>query len=164
MAYATVADVQGNIPAQMCTISDGFPPSQPSATLVTQWLESASAFIDGSLRWKYIVPITDATDILVLREACALLAAARVWDVLGGHSAQEPAGGAALRTNAYDLLVYDRKGNANAAIPPGRSYVELPNTTLATTGEAALGEPMSTFTDPADPMNEQRMFSIGMQF
>src|SRR5579862_9463545 len=147
MPYASLSDVQSLIPTQIWTASGA---SQPSDVQVQTWLAQTSRWIDGTLRWRYASMtesdsdpiVSDPSDLLTVQAVCALLAAAQVWDVLGGHAAQEPSSGPVLREQAYRLLAYDAA--------EGRSYVTLPNTTLSSTGEAALGQPEGTFTDPDD--------------
>lgn len=138
MAYATVADVQARFPTQILTINAT---SQPTTTQVTEWLAQQSLWIDQTLRWKYDAPLTDAEDLLVLKPIAAALVAAQVWGVLGSFGSDAGDVGANLRREALSMLAYDPK--------TGRSNLVLPDTALADTGEASLGQPLSTFTDPA---------------
>lgn len=140
MPYATTADVQAHLPLQVAALGTQ---SQPSEAQVSAWLDSISGWIDGSLAWRYRTPVTASADLPLLREACALLVAGLVWQVLGSHGEAPPDGALALRLQAERLLAYQTAG-PNA----GRSLATLTAATLADTGEAALGQPVGSFTDP----------------
>jgi len=149
--YAEVADVQARIPAQMCTLGTD---SQPPQSEVEVWLDATSAWLDASLRWKYMVPVTDPTDRNTLRMLCSMLVASQVWSVIGGHTAQVPGNGPLLRKDALLLLAYDERS--------GRSNLVLPNTPLAETGEATVADPEGSFTDP-DTDGVPRFFELGRE-
>lgn len=155
MPYAALDDVKARIPSQ---IWSGGPTAQPSEVAVSAWLTATSDWVDSSLRWKYAVPVTDATDLLILQQVVALLAAAQVWDVKASFNPQTGGtiSGAGLRKNAYELLAYDAKS--------GRSNLVLPNTPESDSGEAAGGLADSSFTDPDACGSEPRYFRIGMDF
>jgi hypothetical protein len=153
VAYAAIADVQARVPTQVCQMGET---SQPSADVVEGWLDATSAWVDASLRWKYLVPVTDAADRGTLKQVVAQLVAAQVWDVIGGHGGDQPAGGASLRRAAFQMLAYNER--------EGRSYLLLPGTTLADTGEAEVEQPVGSFSDPDDGAGSSRLFSIGMNF
>lgn len=152
-AYATLPDVQARIPQSLWT---GSPDSEPKASDVQGWLTQVTGWIDSSLRWKYTVPITDAGDLATLRPICADLVAARVWGVIAGHSEEYAKVGRELTKFAREMLAYDSR--------TGRSLLVLPSTAESDSGEAAIGQPEATFTDPDDCESEPRFFTIGMDF
>lgn len=150
--YAEVPDVQARLPEQMLFI-DG--DSQPSESRVGDMLEAASGWIDSTLRWRYTVPITHVDDLMLLRQACAALVAAQCWQVISASSPDFAAIGKDLRKEAMVMLAYDER--------TGRSALTLPNSTLSETGEASIGQPDSTFTDPDDG-GDARSFEITSVF
>jgi phage gp36-like protein len=154
MAYATPADVQARVPTQLLTLGAG---SQPSAAQVTAWLAAASAWIDATLAWKYLAPVTAAPDAALLAPVCAALVAAQVWTVISGHDAKLAANAGELRREALQLLAYDAR--------TGQSRLVLSQTALADSGEAAVNQPEGTFTDPdqSDGATHARLFWIGME-
>jgi phage gp36-like protein len=89
MAYATVADVQARVLQSLVTLG---PATEPSESTVEGWIDGASAWIDGALSWKYQVPVTDATDLALLKPICSAWVAAQVYDVLEGHPPRCPPG------------------------------------------------------------------------
>lgn len=155
MAYAVVADVQARVATQLVTISAT---SQPSTTQVTEWLAQQSAWIDATLRWRYSVPITDATDVDMLQPICAALVAAMVYQVVGSHSAEGLEIAKQLRRDALEMLGYA------ARTGDGRSAITLPNSALSSSGEAAVGQPVSSFTDPDVSDNTPRFFEIDTEW
>lgn len=150
--YADVADVQARIPEQMLTI-DG--DSQPTESRVGDMLDAASAWIDSTLRWRYATPVTHPDDLMLLRPACDALVASQCWHVIGAASPDFASHGKDLRKEAHSTLAFDER--------TGRSFITLPNTSLSDTGEAAIGQPESTFTDP-DSGGEPRAFKTGGVF
>jgi hypothetical protein len=153
--YADVTDVQARVPTQLLEIDAS---SQPSQSMVETWLEADSRWVDSTLRWKYAVPVTDPADQVILREIVADLTAARCWDVVGGHSAENPAGGAALATRAAQRLAYNRN--------TGQAMLVLPSAALSDSGEAEVGQPEGSFTDPdsdEEGVND-RFFRISQEF
>lgn len=158
MSYGTVAGVQANIPKQFIGQAGFSAESQPTRTQVTSWVTAQSAFIDSSLRWKYSVPITNATDVATLTVICEMLVAAQVWSVLAGHSAEASATAKQLRESALTMLAYNSR--------EGRSYLVLPNSATSDSGEADVGSPEGSFTDP-DSTGEDvnpRMFTLRTEF
>ncbi|MFN3652225.1 MAG: hypothetical protein ACK47B_21820 [Armatimonadota bacterium] len=150
MPYATAADVQESVPLQSWTMGAD---SQPSQATIEEWLEAQSAWVDATLRWKYDVPITAAADLALLKPLVAMLVAAQVWAILGGHTGQEPVAAVTLRRTALSMLVFDPKS--------GQSRVVLPNSAESETGEAELGQPISSFSDPESDDGIPRLFEIG---
>jgi hypothetical protein len=160
MAYAALPDVQARIPTQICTLTDGPPASQPSATQVTAWIQEISDWIDTTLTWRYLTPVTDAFDLILVKQACAALVASRVWSMLGGFQPGVPNGGSGgdLRREAHQLLAY--------SAVTGRSMIALLNTGYAEARESVLSEAETTFTDPTDTSgsNVPRAFSMSMEW
>lgn len=154
--YASLADVRSRVPAQLWTPS---PRSHPTDEMVLGWLDAASAWIDTTLRWKYVVPVTEAADLALLRPICARLVAAQVWEVIGGHGQDQPSSANMLRKEARILLAYDPGSGMRPS--SGQANIVLPNTALAVTGEAVVASPSSSFTDP-DEGGADRLFSMGM--
>lgn len=65
MVYTTVADIQAfYIGLTFSTIT------RPSTAQVSEWIDEASAVIDTYLSTTYVVPITDSTDLLVIKDLC----------------------------------------------------------------------------------------------
>lgn len=155
MAYAVVADVQARIATQLLTITAT---SQPSSAQVGEWLDQQSAWIDATLRWRYAVPITNATDVDMLQPICAGLVAAMVYQVVGSHSAEGLEIARQLRRDALEMLGYAMQDGA------GRSSITLPNSALSSSGEAAVGQPVSSFTDPDVSDNLPRFFEIDAEW
>lgn len=170
MAYAVPGDIQDLIPTQLLTIGLA---SQPTTAQVTSWINEASAWIDAAISWKYVVPITDANDLLLLKTITALYVAAKCWNVIGGHGGQEPANGPAMLKEMVQLLAYDQK--------TGLAHVILRNSLLRTVDTEMIGTPTSTFTDPTAALSggysgvnpsvanpemtvNDRFFKIGMEF
>lgn len=158
MAYGTTADVQALIPRQLLGAGGFGPASQPNQAQVTTWISTQSAWIDSTLRWKYSMPATDSADVAMLTTICAMLVAAQVWSVLGGHDAQVPGAGPQLVKMARMLLAYDER--------TGRSSLVLLNTSESDSGEATVGQPEASFTDPdsEDEDVNPRLFSIDQEF
>lgn len=152
MAYADGAAVQARIPTTQLALGTG---SQPSMSQVLEWLAADSAWLDAALAWKYVCPVTFAADIALLKPIVAALTASRCYQVMAGTDAAYLELASDLRKEALQLLGYTAQG-PNA----GRAQLVLSNTTLATTGEAALGQPGGTFTDPDVLGNNPRFFSI----
>jgi len=148
--YATVADVQSRIPEGTFTIG---PASSPSEAMVAAWIAADSAWVDATLRWKYTVPVSEAADVAMLAPIVAALAAAKIWAFVGGHNGEMPSAGTELRREALVMLAFDAKR--------GRSNLVLPSTVESDTGEAAVGQPESTFTDPDADDAIPRMFDLG---
>lgn len=148
--YATVSDVQSRIPLQLCTIG---PESQPPQSEVENLLTQVSGWMDSALRWKYAVPITDATDLETLRPICADLVAARVWDVIAGQDEGYAKKSERLAKFAKEMFSWEAR--------TGRSLLVLPSTTESDSGEAAVNAPVASFTDPDVETSVPRFFSMG---
>ena len=179
MAYATVADVQARVLQSLATLG---PATEPSESTVEGWIDGASAWIDGALSWKYQVPVTDATDLALLKPICSAWVAAQVYEVLEG-TPTSLAGGVTLnrasqrlREEAIIAFVY-QPGGVRTFVPgagqvlvskdqdrAGKSFLVLTNTAPATTGEAAVRQPLGTFTDPEAEGSEPRLFGAGREF
>ncbi len=157
MGYCTLAQVQARIPTQLLELGST---SQPSAAEVEGWIESTSAWIDGTLAHRYGVPVTNAADLALLAPICAALVASRCWGTLSGHSGEMAANGPDLRKEALTLLAYDAK--------TGHANLVLTGTAASASGEAEVGIPEGTFSDPdtADSVDaiHPRFFSVGMDF
>lgn len=150
--YAAVSDVQALFPTQILTIGAT---SAVTSVTVSAWLQDASNWIDATLRWRYMTPITDANDIAILGPICAMLVAARVWNVLSGYSKDVPGNGAAFRAAALADLAYDPKS--------GRSNLALPSMLLAGDETVEIAIPSTSFTDPSQTSNPdivQRLFTM----
>lgn len=158
MSYGSVAGVQANIPKQLLSAAGFTGETQPTRAQVTTWLNSQSAFIDSALRWKYAVPITDATDVLTLNTVCELLVAAQAWMVIAGHDAQASATAKQLRETALLMLAYNARD--------GRALLVLPNSTTSDSGEADVMAPEGSFTDPEGTGDDDlpRFFTRETQF
>lgn len=152
MAYATVEAVQQRVPMPLW---EPTPASQPTLGVVSAWLDADSAFVDGALAWKYVVPVT-STDRDLLSQIVADLTAARVWAVLGSYSPDQPNPVRTFREGALLSLGYDVKTR--------QAHIVLPNTPLSDTGEAAVDAPVSTFTDPNAEGSNPRFFTIRQEF
>jgi phage gp36-like protein len=173
MSYATTADVQARIPTAVLTIGAG---TEPSSATVDGWLTSASAWIDSSLAWKYLMPVTDPSDLELLRPICAALVAAQVFSVLAASDATLDAMVRSLRAEALSALVYSpggagtwMEGGATVITSKdlsgiGRAMLVLRHTALEDSGEAALDQPLSTFSDPLEDDRQARMFNRSIQF
>lgn len=167
--YATVADVQARIWTDLLAISDS---TQPATADVEDWLCQESHWIDSTFAWRYAMPATEAADRERLRPACADLVAARCWRVLvprnpGQESRPDELRGAALITLVYQPGSVRPVGSSLGRLatdPPreGRSFLVLPGTALADTGEAGLGAPESSYSDPDAEGGTERLFSVGM--
>ncbi|HEU4751967.1 MAG TPA: hypothetical protein VFU47_02585 [Armatimonadota bacterium] len=147
--YATLGEVQAHLPSGIWAPGAG----EPTAAKVQNWLDQQSAWVDNTLRWKYTVPVTDATDQATLGGIVAMLVAAQVWMALGGHSGDDLSGGRSLRKTALEMLAYSQA--------TGQSRLVLPNTEESSTGEAAVMQPLGSFTDPDDG-GAARVFDVGM--
>lgn len=155
-AYAVGGDVQAHIPTQAWELGVD---SQPTTAQVLTWLEQTSRWVDGTLGWKYVVPVTDAEDVALLREIVAQLVAARVWRVLKGHDGEGSTTSKELRAEALASLSYIAQGTQ-----AGRSFLVLSNTDLADSGEGARGQAVGSFTDPDDDESVDRFFKIDMSW
>lgn len=154
MAYATLDDVQDRLPTQVWEIGVT---EQPSSAAVSGWLEAQTRFLNGTLAWKYSVPVTDASDLAVLRQVCAALVAAEVYDLLAMHDPANLSNPARnLRQNAYQQLAYDAKS--------GQAHLVLSGTALSESGEADVGSPEGSFTDPDAEGSEPRLFPDELEF
>lgn len=140
MSYASLDDVRSHLPQQIATLDAT---SQPAAEQVTEWLEAISGWIDAGLAWRYRTPVTDAASLPLLRRACAMLAASLVWQTPAFHGAPAAEGALELAREARRLLAYQESGPH-----AGRSLAALPGATPAEEGEAAVGHPAGSFTDP----------------
>jgi len=168
--YATVADVQARIWTDVLAISDE---SQPARADVEDWLCQESHWMDSTFAWKYRMPAADPEDRERLRPACADLVAGRVWRVLVPRNPGQEARPEELRGSALVAMVYQPGAVRTltsslgrlASDPPreGRSHLVLPNTALADTGEAALGQPEGSFTDPEEE-GPERLFGAGREW
>ena len=68
-----VADEFSGIPA------GGFSSStNPTLTTVERWIAEADQLIDSKVGLRYVVPISNATDLLLIRQISILIASARV--------------------------------------------------------------------------------------
>ena len=52
--------------------------SNPTATTVDRWIEEADAVINSKVGLRYTTPISDANDLIVIRQISIMLVAARV--------------------------------------------------------------------------------------
>jgi len=148
--YASVADVQARVPRTLLTIDEE---SAVSDVQVEEWLDAHSQWVDGTLSWRYAVPLTDPESGRVLRPIVALLAAADVWDHLGGHAVEPMAQPMALRRTAHQMLGYQAT--------TGRSNLLLTSATYSSSGEAAVQQPVSSFTDPDSATATDFTFKVG---
>lgn len=174
MAYATVAQVQGRLRTGLITIGAT---SEPSTATVTEWLEEVSAWIDATLAWRYVVPVTDSNDKAVLRRAATALVAGMVLKVLAASGGDVGDDAEALMGEGLTDLVY-QPGSVKSFVPgvgsvvvakdavaAGRSLVVLPNTAESDSGEAAVDHAAGSFSDPdaeEGGVNE-RLFEIGRE-
>ena len=151
--YATIDDVQARIPLPLLTID---PSTQPSSSVVNDWLDADSLWVDQALRWKYVVPVTADADITILRQVLADLVASRCWQLLSAHGGELSSPAVELRRQALQSLAYDAKS--------GRAMLVLPGTAEADTGEAMTGQAVHSFTDPdTDEDATPRFFSVDME-
>src|SRR5438105_2203867 len=137
MSYATVADVQARIPAAVLAIGAG---TEPSTATVTGWITGVSAWIDSVLAWRYLVPVTDASDLELLRPICAALVASMVYSVRSATDATLDALAKSLRAEGLSALVYNPGGigtwleggatviGSKGLTGLGRAFLILPNT------------------------------------
>lgn len=153
MPYAELDDVKPLIPAQVWSPSGT---SQPTAGQAELWLDDLSKWIDTTLTWRYVVPVTNDADLELLRPICASLAAAKVLSAKSGFRPDGTPAGAELRREALAMLAYDAR--------TGRSQIALSTALYATEREAALSSPVGTFTDPANDLSSPPPFSMGMEF
>lgn len=72
MAYCTKAQVGDEVGLEF----DGT--TKPTATVVDRWIEEADALIDAKIGLRYSVPITNATDLLIIRSISLKIVTARV--------------------------------------------------------------------------------------
>jgi hypothetical protein len=167
--YADVADVQDRIDTAIWTAGAA---SQPAQATVETLLQSASRWVDATLAWRYVVPITQDCDLVLLRPIVADLVAAQLYEILSASRPDLLDQGRAMRARALTGLVYHPGGlgtwlSGGSAVvvgrelgSMGRSYLTLPSSTLADTGEAALGQPLTTLTDPDAEDGVPRLFAI----
>lgn len=52
--------------------------TNPTDTTVDRWIAEADALIDSKVGLRYLVPVTNATDLLIIRSIAVMLVAARV--------------------------------------------------------------------------------------
>lgn len=64
--YLVVADIQAYYIALTFSAT-----TQPTTTEITAWITEAEAIVDGALSQNYVVPITNATDILQVKAVAA---------------------------------------------------------------------------------------------
>lgn len=150
MSYAVIGDVTDFVPSQIWTPAAD---SQPNEATITDWLTAQSRWLDSTLRWKYTVPITDAGDVALLKPIVARLVAAQVLEVLGGHDPTYSEFSGRVRKVALEMLAYSQA--------KGQSMLVLPNSGVSDSGEAAVGQAQSTFTDPAETGSVPFAFRIG---
>src|SRR4051812_34390111 len=103
MPYATSSAVQDRIPLQLW---EAAPDSQPGLSVVEEWLAADTRFVEAALRWKYLVPVTDAEDLALLAPIVAALTAARVWTVVAAQGGQPTPAGDGMRREALQMLAY----------------------------------------------------------
>lgn len=172
MAYASVADAQARIRTALLTIGAG---SEPTTTQVTDWLEQWSLWVDQSLAWKYVVPVTQADDLKLLKPVVAALVAAECWGVIATANPGQEDRGPELRAEALAMLAY-QPATARQFVPgvgmvavtaraglAEKSFLVLPHTALADSGEAAVGAPVGSFTDPDAEGSVPRFFRAAME-
>lgn len=151
-AYATVADVQARFPSQIIeTFSDSSPITESQVSL---WLDQQSDWVDRTLAWNYVVPITDSDDTAALNPIVADLVAAQVCQFRDSYDNKESFGYSSFRKQALSSLAYDQK--------TGRSMIALSNSSSASSGEANRSAPTSSFTDPDADGSNPRVFKVSM--
>lgn len=103
MAYSVVADVQAEF--KNLTFSSS---TYPTDTSVTAFIAQADAFIDSKLGMKYVVPITAAQALLIVKTISVWLVAARVKEIirvkLGATAVEQETREGDLRQMALDML------------------------------------------------------------
>lgn len=176
MGYCAVADVQALVPTSLVTFGAG---TVPTTNQVTGWIEQVSAWMDAALRWRYEVPVADADDLLRLQPVAAHVVASMVLAVLdeAGAGTGLDLGGRSDRLYGRGLMLFVyQPGSVRPAgtslfrlgsDPPreGKSFLLLPNTTEATTGEAVRGGPVHTFTsEPGQDGAPNRAFTLDKVF
>ena len=78
---ATVAQVQAYYSGLTLTTS-----TRPTSTQVETWLDQGTSQIYGALRDRYIVPVTDAADLLQLQDLCERYTIKKIDHVLGKNT------------------------------------------------------------------------------
>ena len=81
IALAEVSDIEGYFTGLKFTSE-----TRPSRTQVSDWISIASALVYSSLNDKYVLPITDRTDLLQLKTLATMYVLAEVNFVLGKSS------------------------------------------------------------------------------
>lgn len=168
--YATAADVQGRVWMSNLVINQT---SEPSIGEIETWLMSASRWIDSTLSFRYVVPVTDACDLEILRPICAALVAAQVWRGLASRNPGQEGRAPELEEEAFLRLGLERGSSRNfiagvGAFPSGgsgrfaaRAWLVLPNTPEAEgTGPSRGDTPVSTFADPDADDETPRRFRL----
>jgi len=125
MAYSSITYVQARIPG--FTI-DGS--SKPTSTQVGYWIEEADVKIDAALRiGGYALPVTDATDVLILRDLATSMVTARVEAArYDGQDDEESVNGRNCRVESQQMLKELKSGdmifvNTEKAVSTGTSWV-----------------------------------------
>jgi hypothetical protein len=169
--YASVEDVQRLIWSSHLAISDM---SEPNRASVEDWLCDVTQWIDRTLAWKWVVPVTDTGDREVLRPICAALVAARCWQALVARFPGQEDRAQELESEGLSRLVYNPggagsrlKGSVAVVVAHrtgvlGKSLIVLTGTAQASTELAGLRFASHTFTDPdsEDENATPRRFSL----
>ena len=75
----TVADIE----AYFLNVDFSDSESEPTESEVNKWIDQATSIIYGVIQEKYIIPVTDADDLLILQEICDMYVLTKVRAVLG---------------------------------------------------------------------------------
>ncbi len=76
----------------------------PSLNTVNDWIDRVTAIIYGAISDQYIVPITNDTDLLQLKDLADIYVVAKVKDVLGHEDKDGRRQGAHPLTSFWDQL------------------------------------------------------------
>jgi hypothetical protein len=70
--------------------------TKPTDVDVDQWISEATSWIYGALNEKYIIPVTDPCDLLILKSIADLYVVAKVREVIGTSAPRRLEGGKLL--------------------------------------------------------------------
>ena len=126
MAYdklTTVANVQKYFIGKDFTSGT----SKPSETTINEWIDIVTTIIYGKLKDKYVVPVTDACDLLVLQELADLYVRTKITGVIGKANPKTVVDGKLVPVSEDQSEFWKRlEMIANCEI-------QLPNSTLEST-------------------------------